>query len=274
MTSTVPSAAWRNGDLSNLLALGANYQLYDPATIAVAPGGRFSRQPLPGNIFPASRINPVAKNLLALYPLPNQPGTADGRNNFFFSRPASEDYWTWIGRIDHAFSEKNRMFVRFHRDWWEEDKNHHFNNDVNGIILNRINRGVALDDVHMLSTTMVLNLRYGISAQDFPEHRVSQGYDLSKLGFSSNLTNLVDKSLATIPRTAIGSLSTLSPWESGDGTTSSISHNVVGNLAWMKGNHNVRFGVDYMVFREFRARYPQDTAPDFTFSSDMGSRPS
>ena len=273
MTSTVPSAAWRNGDLSSLLALGANYQLYDPATIAVAPGGRFSRQPLPGNIFPASRINSVAKNLLALYPMPNQTGTSDGRNNFFFSRPASEDYWTWIGRIDHAFSEKNRMFVRFHRDWWEEDKNHHFNDDVNGIILNRNNRGVALDDVHMLSTTMVLNLRYGISAQDFPERRVSQGYDLSKLGFSSNLTNLVDKSLATIPRTAIGSLSALSPWESGDGTTSSISHNVVGNLAWMKGNHNVRFGVDYMVFREFRARYPQDTAPDFTFSSEWARGP-
>ncbi|HNY38911.1 MAG TPA: carboxypeptidase-like regulatory domain-containing protein, partial [Bryobacteraceae bacterium] len=84
MTSTVPSAAWRNGDLSSLLPLGSNYQLYDPGTIAVAPGGRFSRQPLAGNIFPVSRINTVAKNLLALYPMPNQTGTADGRNNFFY----------------------------------------------------------------------------------------------------------------------------------------------------------------------------------------------
>ena len=36
MISTVPSAEWRNGNLSNLLPLGANYQLYDPNTIAVA----------------------------------------------------------------------------------------------------------------------------------------------------------------------------------------------------------------------------------------------
>ena len=273
MTTTVPSAAWRGGDLSSLLKVGANYQLYDPMTIAVAPGGRFSRQPLPGNIFPSSRINPVAKNILALYPMPNQPGTADGRNNHFLSRPASEDYWTWIGRIDHAFNEKNRMFVRFHRDWWEEDKNHHFNDNVNGIILNRNNRGIAIDDVHMLSSTMVLNLRYGIAAQDFPERRVSRGFDLSSLGFSSSLAGLVDQSLATIPRTAIGSLSTLSPWESGDGATSSISHNAVANMTWMRGNHNIRMGLDWMAFREFRARFPQDVAPDFSFSNSWARGP-
>lgn len=273
MISTVPSAAWRTGNLSDLLRLGANYQLYDPATIAVAPGGRFSRQPLPGNIFPASRIDPVARRILDLYPLPNQAGTADGRQNFFYSLPAQEDYWTTIGRIDHAFTEKNRMFVRWHRDFWEEDKNRSFGNDVNGIILNRINRGISLDDVHMLSSTMVLNLRYGISAQEFPERRVSKGFDLSALGFSSNLTGLVDKSLATIPRTAVGSLTTLSGWESGDGTTSSISHNAVANIAWMKGNHNVRFGWDFMVFREFRARYPGDVSPDLSFSNAWARGP-
>ncbi len=230
MISTVPSQAWREGDLSDLLKLGANYQLYDPLTIAAAPGGRFSRQPLPGNLYPKSRIHPVAQKILALYPLPNQPGTADGRQNFFMSKPALEDYWTTIGRIDHAFNERNRMFVRFHRDFWEEDKNRTFGDSVNGIILNRVNRGIALDDVHMLSSTMVVNLRYGISAQEFPERRVSRGFDLSSLGFSPNLVNLIDKQYATIPRTSVGSLTQLSAWESGDGKTASISHNAVASL--------------------------------------------
>lgn len=273
MISTVPEAAWRNGDLSSLLKAGANYQLYDPMTIAVAPGGRFSRQPLAGNIFPASRINPVAKNLLALYPMPNQPGTIDGRNNFFYSLPAKEDYWTTIGRIDHAFNEKNRMFVRWHRDYWEEDKNRSFGDDVNGVILNRVNRGIAVDDVHMLSSTMVLNLRYGISAQEFPERRTSSGYDLSKLGFASSFVGLVDKTVSTIPRTSVGSLTQLSNWESGDGKTASISHNAVASVAWMKGDHNVRFGLDWMAFREFRARYPQDISPDLNFSNAWARGP-
>jgi hypothetical protein len=273
MISTVPSAEWRQGDMSGLLKLGANYQLYDPATIAVAPGGRFSRAPLPNNIFPASRIHPSAKAILALYPLPNIAGTADGRQNFFMSMPALEDYWTTIGRIDHAFSEKNRMFVRWHRDFWEEDKNRHFGNDVNGVILNRVNRGIAVDDVHMISSTMVLNVRYGIAHQEFPERRVSRGFDLSSLGFSSSLVNLVDKSLATIPRTAVGSLSTLAPWESGDGKTASISHNGVASLTWMKGDHTVRFGYDWMLFREFRARFPQDVSPDLSFSNAWARGP-
>ena len=60
-TKTVPTAAQRNGDFSALLALGAQYQIYDPATIAPAPNGRFSRLPLAGNIIPASASIPSPK---------------------------------------------------------------------------------------------------------------------------------------------------------------------------------------------------------------------
>jgi hypothetical protein len=86
--------------------------------------------------------------------------------------------------FDHAFSEKNRMFIRFHRDFWEEDKNRSFGNDVAGIILNRINRGIALDDVHMLSPTWCSTSVTGSAQQEFPERRVSRGFDLTSLGFS------------------------------------------------------------------------------------------
>ena len=60
------------------------------------------------------------------------------------------------------FSDKDRLFVRLHRDFWEEDKNRSFGNDVNGIILNRINRGLALDEVHMFSPTFLLNFRMAL----------------------------------------------------------------------------------------------------------------
>lgn len=271
--STVPREAWRNGDFSDLLKLGANYQLYDPATIKAAPNGRFSREPFPGNIIPPSRIHPMARKIMALYPLPNQPGTADGRQNFFLSGKAIEDYWTTIGRVDHAFSEKNRMFVRFHRDFWQEDKNRAFGNDVNGIILNRINRGIALDDVHVFSPGFLLNFRYGFTQQEFPERRVSRGFDLASLGFSSNLVNLVDKNLAAIPRISAGSLTQLSPVESGDGVTASLTHSFVGNFTMLKGNHNIRFGPEFRVYREFRNRFTDDVAPNFTFDAQWGRGP-
>src|SRR3954470_2171484 len=63
-TSTVPRAAWRNGDLSDLLKLGPNYQIYDPATIKAEANGTFSRQPFPNNIIPTNRLDPVGKAIL------------------------------------------------------------------------------------------------------------------------------------------------------------------------------------------------------------------
>ncbi len=272
-TSTVPRAAWRTGDLSDLLKLGANYQIYDPATIQPAAGGRFSRQAFPGNIIPPSRIDPIAKAILNLYPLPNQPGSTDGRNNFFISGKAIENYWSSIGRIDHVFGEKDRLFVRWHRDYWQEDKNRSFGNSINGIYLNRINRAIALDEVHMFSPTFVLNFRYGATAQEFPERRVSQGFDLSSLGFNSAFVNLFPKDKSAVPNIGVGSLTTLSGSESGDGTATSLVHTFVGNFTWIKGNHSFRFGPEFRLYRVFSDRHSADNSPILSFSALWGQGP-
>src|SRR5260370_2207876 len=84
-SQTVPTAAERRGDFSALLALGSEYQIYDPATITPSANGRFTRSPLPGNIIPASRLDPIAQKLIGYYPLPNLTGTAAGLNNFISS---------------------------------------------------------------------------------------------------------------------------------------------------------------------------------------------
>jgi hypothetical protein len=267
-TGTVPTTGQRNGDFSDLLSRGGIYQIYDPSTIAAAPGGRFSRQPLANNIIPQSRLDPVGQALVNLYPLPTSTGTADFRNNYFNGNLRSlEDYYVHIGRVDHNVSENYRLFFRFHYDFWEEDKNDHFNNRVNGIILNRVNRGIALDQVIVFTPTLLLNLRYGLTNQDFPERRTTQGIDLSSLGFSSGLTGLIDGSLATVPRTALGAYSTLSPWESGDGTQTSITHMLSGNFTKLAGAHSLKFGIDARVYRAFQNRFPQAVSPDFSFSN-------
>jgi hypothetical protein len=270
--SSVPRAAWRNGDLSDLLRLGTQYQLYDPFTTKAEPNGTFSRTAFPNNIIPANRIDPVGKAILNLYPLPNQPGSTDGTNNFFMSGKAIENYWSTIGRVDHVINDKNRMFVRFHRDYWQEDKNRHFGNDINGIILNRINRAISFDDVHVFSPTFLLNFRYGLTQQEFPERRVSTGFDLTTLGFSQNLVGLIPAGQAAIPQTSIGSLSQLSPSESGDGVASSIVNTWVGNFTWIKGNHSFRFGPEFRLYRVFSDRHSGDNSPILNFS-DWGKGP-
>jgi hypothetical protein len=268
-SQTVPTAAQRRGDLSDLLRLpnGTNYQIYDPLTTRAEAGGRFRRDPFVGNIIPQNRLDPVAQKLLAWYPLPNQAGTADGRNNYFYSTKALEDYYVHLARVDHSFSENHRLFARIHYDFWEEDKDDWFGNRGTAIILNRINRGFALDDVYVLNPKMVLNVRYGITSQDFPERRATRGFDLSSLGFSPNVAALVDKTFATIPRVQIAQFNDLGRWESGDGADTSLTHSINGSLTRLQGNHHLKFGADIRVYRGNRNRFPQSTAPDLSFAS-------
>lgn len=78
--TTVPTAAYRQGDFSSALTnkvLGTDplgrpileNQIYDPATERTV-NGSIVRDPFPGNIIPPSRIDPVAAKIQALIPAP------------------------------------------------------------------------------------------------------------------------------------------------------------------------------------------------------------
>ena len=62
----MPTSAEKNGDFSALLALGSQYQIYDPWTTTNLNNGRYSRTPFRGNIVPQSRITSMAKKFCAL----------------------------------------------------------------------------------------------------------------------------------------------------------------------------------------------------------------
>jgi len=266
-TSTVPTDKMHQGDLSEFLALGSAYQLYDPRS-TVQVGSRYVRTPIPGNVIPKASLDAVGLNFVNLYPLPNQAGTRDFRNNYFQTGKALEDYWVWITRLDHAFSEKHRVFLRLHRDFWEEDKNRVFGNSVNGVILNRNNKGIAFDDVYVFTPTFLLNFRYGLTFQDFPERRTSQGADLSKLGLSQQtLALLPNPSIAPIPVISPGQFTTISSWESQDGYTASTTNSFVGNFTKLTGNHSFRFGPEFRVYRESRNRYGAALSPQYSYAT-------
>jgi hypothetical protein len=127
--------------------------------------------------------------------------------------------------------------------------------------------------VHIFSTSFVVQFRYGVTAQEFPERRVSKGFDLTSLGFSPALAALFPKDASAVPNISVGSLSALSGSESGDGTATSLSHTATANFTWMKGNHSVRFGPDLRVYRVFSDRHSGDDAPILSFSSVWGSGP-
>src|SRR3954454_16522560 len=161
-TGTVPTQAERRGDFSSLLTLGPQYQIYDPMTTTTAGNGVYTRSAFPNNIISASRLNPVAVNLLSFYPLPNAPGTTGGFNNYVQANLTGiENYYAHFVRFDQNFSERSRMFVRLDYDNWTELKNRYFGPNNPGAAMRnaRINKGLALDEVYTLSPTSILDFR-------------------------------------------------------------------------------------------------------------------
>jgi hypothetical protein len=101
--STVPTAAMRNGDFSELLTLAkVAHVIYDPET---SP-----RTAFPGNVIPADRIDPVAQRFLNLYPLPNAAGLG---NNFTTNVTREQTSHTFDLRLDHRFTDNRIAYVRY-----------------------------------------------------------------------------------------------------------------------------------------------------------------
>ncbi|RPJ87650.1 MAG: TonB-dependent receptor, partial [Acidobacteria bacterium] len=94
---TVPTAEQRAGDLS-----GIGSTVLDP----------FTRQPFPGNRVPDSRISPVARSILNLFPTPNRTGLA---GNYLAQPVLIENQAQVSFRVDHEFSPAQEIRVRYSR---------------------------------------------------------------------------------------------------------------------------------------------------------------
>ena len=95
----MPTQAFRNGDFS-----AWPQQIYDPLTTRPNPANpaQFIRDPFPGNIIPANRIDPTAKKILEYLPLPNMPGNYSNFNATVPKR--TNERTTFAVKGDHQFN--------------------------------------------------------------------------------------------------------------------------------------------------------------------------
>ncbi len=270
---TVPTLAEREGDFSALLALASRYQIYDPATVKDNGNGQFSRTPLPGNIVPASRISPVARNLLAYYPKPNAAATADGHDNFFRIYDENKDYRTFLARVDHTFSENHRVYFRMNNSW--------FGNRVQklptlavGDVTDRPSWGGVIDDVLVLGPRMLLNLRYGFSYMNLVTSRYSQGFDITTLGLPHSLADEIARkgnaAGMAFPLITVENMADLG--DTGGSTATTAYHTWFGTLTHLLGSHSLRMGAEFRLMRENGYNYG-NVAPTFDFGTTWTKGP-
>ncbi|MBM3747701.1 MAG: TonB-dependent receptor [Acidobacteria bacterium] len=267
---TVPTLRQRQSDFSELLALGTRYQVYDPATIQPAAGGRFSRQPLPGNIIPASRLDGMARNLLQYWPEPNTAGSADGRLNYFRPLRSQNEYSSHTVRADHNFSQDHRVFARYSQTHQLFRSGQNFPNLANGNTRHRYNKSGGFDDVYVFNPTLLLNFRYGFSRFIQTFDPLGMGFDLAAAGFSKDLVARLDPAGITFPQIAVDQLAQLgSTYVTGAYTN---YHTWAGDLTHTRGNHSLRFGGEYRLFREHALNYNYST-PRLEFGSAYTNGP-
>ena len=245
----VPPPTQRAGDFSNLLALGPKYQIYDPYSITPAANGLFTRQPLPNNRIPQSRIDPVGAKIAALFDMPNLPGNADGVNNYTNGRNSHDTFYNHIFRIDHNLSEKQRFFVRADvtRDRRVQDQRHH---DAVGHVLYRYNRGAAIDHVYLVSPQFFINTRYSYTRYIDGLIPDQTGFDLASLGFSSTFINqirAINPAFLRLPRIDVSGYSSLSVQS--QNWIPVVAHDFGENLTRIAGAHTVRFGVGFRIYQ-------------------------
>ncbi|HET8550285.1 MAG TPA: carboxypeptidase-like regulatory domain-containing protein [Bryobacteraceae bacterium] len=272
-TPTVPTARMKQGDFSELLALGPQYQIYNPfnAREVVVSGSRvIERDPFPGNIIPSNLINPVAKAILGYFPDPLQPGT---QNNYL--RPElteHADYLSHTIRGDQFIGSANRMFVRL--NWYDREStyNDYFNNVATGNLFQFVSRAAVIDDVHTLTPMMVVNLRYGYNRfirGDSGAYK-SLGFDLTTLGLPSYLNALTSDDVRKFPRVDLPGYQGTSgggEWRPND------THNVNAILSKSQGAHFMRMGTEFRSYRETRREFGNNVTAQFSFDTSWTRGP-
>jgi len=119
----VPTQAMRNGDFSGLVnASGRTITVYDPWSTNTQT---YARQPWnyggKANAIDPSRVSPLWKYLMDLTPQPTLPNNPLIANNWFGNATTLQNDSTMAARIDHRFSDRDTIYVRYSKNAWLND---------------------------------------------------------------------------------------------------------------------------------------------------------
>jgi hypothetical protein len=266
---TVPTEQWRQGDFSDLLALGSQYQIYNPFTRRTE-GSRIRSDPFAGNIIPRSLINPVATKVLSYIPGPINSGISPDHLNNFPKPNATEDidYNTNVWRVDHSTSLANRFYVRANMHRKASGYNDWFESAASGNVQPFFSRGASFDDVYAISPTTVLNIRYGYTRyvrQTSPLR--GRGFDLTALGLPASLNNAISADLREFPYFNIR-MGNSTMWQTlniGEDRNNDV-HTVMAAFTKAHNAHNIEFGHEFRSYRY--TRYLMSTTSSGAFDFD------
>jgi hypothetical protein len=247
-TLSTPAPEFANGDFSRLVnGAGQPITIYDPMT-GQNVNGNWVRQPFAGNIIPASRINPVAKNILGYFPAPNTTtaGQPYSQSNLYFDAPDKDSFYNEVVKVDQQIGDRNHFSFRQIRSNRLE-MGYDGSNAVMGpgqagsLPEIRTNDTLGLEWTGIISPQVVVNARVSF-ARYLGEDRgdANAGFDLTKLGFPGSLVNSLPGG-AFFGVYNFNNYFNLGQYPTGDITNTGSFE---GSVNWTVKSHAIKFGVD------------------------------
>ncbi|MBM3758749.1 MAG: TonB-dependent receptor [Acidobacteria bacterium] len=271
LITSFPTVGQRTGNFSDLFtAAGALIPIYD-AFSTQGSGTAATRAIYPGNIIPATQLDPVARAINEFYPLPNRTPTDrfTNANNFLGIAKEIQTMRQYTLKGDHKFSSNNSMFGRY------SFFNHKTDNGGGGAALypNEVvgkrdddlkNWNVVLSDTHVVSPTIVNELRVGATRGYFPFIVRSFGGGWpQKLGLPSIVP------ADTFPAISNG----LTGFNTGTaGVRGSLNWQFLDQVNIIRGKHSMKIGFD---LRLLQGHNLQRSAPSgsFNFAAALTGNP-
>ena len=243
VTTTVPIAAFRQGDFSSLLAQGI--QLYDP--YSVTAGG--ARTAYPGNIIPASEFSKAATTLWDKYYSPVAPGgNTFSTGNFTSATSSGGNNTEFVARGDQNITDKTRVFGRFSYFGLLDLPTNPLGT---GLCQDRCaedyhTKALAIDFNHVFSPNVIGDLNVSASRFVYLRGPLLAGYDLTQLGWPASYNNAVPSIMRTPPTPAFPFPNDVGKSQGnsaiGDHNT---QYNVSPSLTFIHGKHTFQFGAQY-----------------------------
>ena len=266
---TYPTALQHSGNFSDLFdTSGKLIPIYDPATTGTNAAGQATRNVFPGNIIPASQLDPVAAKINAFYPLPNRTPTNAFTNSNNYGRLSTESRYSQQLTLkgDHHFSDRNSMFGRYSFFNHKTDNGNGINPnpEVTYRDDNLKNWNIVLSDTHTFTPTIINEARVGVTRGHFPFIVRSFGGDWpSKLG----LPPIVPAD--TFPAIGNG----LPGFNTGTaGVRGSVNWQFLDSVTLIRGAHTMKTGID---FRLLQGNNLQRSSPsgNYGFASTLTANP-
>ena len=287
-TATVPNPILLGGNFSrDVNGLGQAVTSYNPFWTRKNPGGKgYVRDPFPGNISPANLINPVAQKLLSYFPAPNTAGTGyTSQNNYVRTDANRIQKNTWSARLDHNFTDDTRFFVRYSYDDSPYVRASPYGAATlgsPGFGAQDFTRSNAVADLnHIFSPSLIGTIRGSFARLANVRGPISQGFDISQLGFPAGLSQQIGAPAAfpviNITGYNISSSVPNSSWTSALGETGLIrmgmnNYALQGSLTKILGTHTLKTGGEFRIV-QFNTLQTADNSNNFSFTSAFTQGP-